>query len=141
MTTATDRMVVALRAEHAAIFGYGVLGARLDAAQSLLALQAEDAHRSRRDALILLLTQKGVTAPAADSTYALPFPVKDQPSALKLAIHIEERTTAAWRAVVAETNGDERRMALAGLTDCAVRAVGVRKAAGVTPVTVPFPGR
>jgi len=40
-----------LVAEHAAIFGYGPIGARLDASTVPLALQAEAAHRGRRDAL------------------------------------------------------------------------------------------
>jgi hypothetical protein len=141
VTAADERMIQALRAEQAAIYGYGALGARLDPVALQLAIQAEAAHRSRRDALVLRLTAKGVPAPAANATYALPYPVTDQPSALKLAILIEERSAAAWRAVLAETDGDDRRFALDGLTDCAVRATRFRKAAGTSPLIVPFPGR
>ncbi|WP_256095058.1 DUF4439 domain-containing protein, partial [Streptomyces sp. EN27] len=41
----------ALAAEHAAVYGYGVLGGRLDGEQGAEARAAHDAHRARRDAL------------------------------------------------------------------------------------------
>jgi hypothetical protein len=141
MSRADERLAAALVAEHAAIFGYGAAGARLDPATVALAAQAESAHRSRRDALVLRLTGRGATAPAAEPAYALPFPVTDQASALKLMIAMEERTAAAWLAALLETDGEDRRLAVDALIDCAVRATRVRRAAGLTPATVPFPGR
>jgi Domain of unknown function (DUF4439) len=141
VTPADERLVAALRAEHAAIYGYGVVGARLDTAIVVLAVQAEAAHRSRRDALLLHLAGKGVAAPVAEPAYALPHPVTDQPSALRLAVVIEERTAVTWRAALAETEGVERRLALDALVDCAVRATRARGAGGQAPVTVAFPGR
>jgi len=141
VTPADERLVAALAAEHAAIFGYGVLGARLDAATVSLAVQAEGAHRSRRDALLLRLTGKGTNPPAAEPAYALPHPVTNQPSALRLAVVIEERTAAAWRAALLYTDDEERRLALDALIDCAVRATRLRRAAAVEPYTVPYPGR
>ncbi|WP_143672948.1 DUF4439 domain-containing protein, partial [Streptomyces sp. b94] len=41
----------ALAAEHAAVYGYGVLGGRLDGKRRAEARAAYDAHRARRDAL------------------------------------------------------------------------------------------
>jgi len=136
-----ERFAAALRAEHAAIFGYGLVGARLDAATVGLAAAAETAHRSRRDALVLRLSAKGFQPPVAEPAYAVPGPVTDQPSALRLAVLIEERTAVAWRAVLAETEGDDRRLAVEALIDCATRATRARRAAGITPATVAFPGR
>jgi hypothetical protein len=139
--TATDRLVAALVAEHAAIFAYGLVGARLDAATVPLAAQAELAHRSRRDTLVLRLSTRGANPPAAEPAYTVPSPVTDQASALQLAITVEERTAAAWRAALLQTDGEDRKPSLDALTDCAVRATRARRAAGRTPVTVPYPGR
>jgi hypothetical protein len=141
MTRADDRLAAALVAEHAAIFGYGLVGARLDTATVPLAQQAEAAHRSRRDAVVMRLTGRNAKAPVAEPAYALPSPVTDQASALRLAITIEERTAASWRAALLDTDGDDRRIAVDALVDCAIRATRLRRAAGVTPATVPFPGR
>jgi hypothetical protein len=141
MTRADERLAAAVVAEHAAIFGYGLVGARLDAATVPLAQAAEAAHRSRRDAVVMRLTERGVQAPVAEPAYALAAPVTDQASALKLAIMIEERTAASWRAALLDTTGDDRRVSVDALVDCAIRATRLRKAAGVTPATVPFPGR
>jgi Domain of unknown function (DUF4439) len=134
-------LVDALRGEHAAIYAYGVLGAHLDAATVPLAVQAEAAHRARRDAVVLRLGAAGVPAPPAEPAYALPSPVTDQVSALRLAITIEERCAGLWRQALPEVTGDDRALAADALIDCAVRAARLRTAAGVTPPTVPFPGR
>jgi len=130
----------ALTAEHAAIFGYGIAGAHLTGAAQDAARAAEAAHRARRDALLLLLAGTPTSAPPAAPVYALPFPVTDGPSAMRLAIHLEERTAAVWQRTLGTTTGDQRRMSLDALTDCAVRATRWRKAAGVNPATVPLPG-
>jgi hypothetical protein len=73
--------------------------------------------------------------------YALPAPVTDRASALRLALTIEERTAAIWAVALAETTGEDRKLALDALVDGATRATRVRRAAGVDPATVPFPGR
>lgn len=137
----TEALAPALTAEHAAIFAYGPIGVRLSGAAADEARAAEAAHRARRDALVLLLTAGGGVAPPAAAAYELPFPVTDAAAARRLAVEIEERTGAVWRAALATTTGEERGRALAGLTDCAVRATRWRRSAGITPVTVPFPGR
>jgi Domain of unknown function (DUF4439) len=140
MTGPTDALAAALAAEHAAIFGYGVVGARLDAATQVAARDAETAHRNRRDALLLMLTAASARPPAAAPAYALPFPVPDRDSAVKLAIALEEGTARAWRQAVGATSGDERKLALDALTDCAVRATRWKTAAGLSPTIVAFPG-
>jgi hypothetical protein len=142
MTRADDRLMGALRAEYAAIFGYGPVGARLDGAPQVeLAAQADAAHRARRDLLVLRLTTAGLTAPAAETAYDLPFPVPDRAAALRLALIIEERTAAIWRDASTDLTGDDRQLAMEAVVDCAVRATRLRKASGVTPPVVPFPGK
>jgi hypothetical protein len=128
-----------LAGEHAAIYGYGVLGAHLTGPDLALAQQAEAAHRTRRDALLVRLASANPPPPAADPAYALPFPVTDQASALQLATGIEERTGDIWRAALGAVTGDDRHRGLDALTDCALRAARFRRAAGQSPGTVPLP--
>lgn len=139
--TVTDALVAALAGEHAAIFAYGVLGVRLDRRTVADARAAEAAHRDRRDALLLRLDDAEVTPPAPAASYELPFRVTDKETALQLAIGVEDRTAMVWRAALGQATGADRRLALDALTDCAVRATRFRRAAGVDPVTVAFPGR
>ena len=72
--------------------------------------------------------------------YQAPFPVTGPDQARELAILVEERVAAVWRATLADVTGEDRRMAVAALVDAAVRATGWRQAAGMDPATVPFPG-
>jgi hypothetical protein len=140
VTTADQALAAALAGEHAAIYGYGILGAHLSGAPLTLARQAEAAHRNRRDSLLEMISAAGGTPPAADPAYALPFPVIDAASALRLALQIEERAAAIWRAALPATTGAQRRSGLDALTDAAVRAARWRRAAGQQPGTVALPG-
>lgn len=141
MSFTSERLRAALAAEHAALFAYGRLGVLLDAAGKTEAHAAEVAHRARRDALIVLIDQAKASPVPADPAYALPFPITDKPSALRLAVHVEDGVASTWRSALASTEGEVRRVALEGYADAAVRATRWRKAAGVTPLTSTFPGR
>jgi hypothetical protein len=139
VSAATDALGAALAAEHAAIYGYGIVGAHLTGPTLVQAQQAEAAHRTRRDGLLLRLTAVGITPPAAAPAYALPFPLTDPASALRLAVQLEERTAAIWHSALGPTTADQRRLALDALTDCALRAARWRRATGAQPGTVPLP--
>jgi hypothetical protein len=139
MSPSGESLAAGLAGEHAAIYGYGVLGAHLTGSAVGQAQQAELAHRNRRDAVLVRLSAMGVTPPAAAVTYALPFTVTDPASALRLAVLLEERTGTIWRAALAQTTGDERKLALDALTDCALRAARWRRATGQQPGTVALP--
>ena len=130
-----------LAAEHAVIWGYGVVGAHAGDALLAKVRDADDAHRTVRDDAIALVARYGGTPVATDPEYALPFPVTDRASALRLAVHLEEGAAAAWRYAVAATDDvDVRRTALVALSDAAVRATRWRLALPTTPATVAFPG-
>jgi hypothetical protein len=130
----------ALIAEHAAIFGYGAIGAHLDGDLLVAARQAEAAHRDRRDAVALRVTAAGATPAPAAAAYALPFPVSDATSAMRLAAAVEEGAAGAWREALAATTGDDRKVALDALIACAVMATRWRASAGIVPTTLTYPG-
>jgi hypothetical protein len=140
VTPGDDRLVAALKAEHAAIYGYGIVGAHVTGAQLVAAETADTAHRSRRDSLLMLLGGRGVQPPGAETTYALPFPVTNDVTAVKLAATIEDRCAAFWLRALPDTTDDDRNVALAALTDCATRGSQWRLFGGQTPATVAFPG-
>jgi hypothetical protein len=135
----TGELTAALAAEYAAIFAYGPIGVQLDGAEESAARSAEAAHRTLRDALVVALHGTGL--PPAKAAYALPEPVVDRESALRVAITVEEKTAAVWRAALPATVDAQRRQALDALTGCAVRATRWRRFAKVEPITVPFPGK
>ena len=140
MNAAADALDRALAAEYAAIFGYGVAGAHLVGDDRVTARQAESAHRARRDALLVRLSTANASPPAADPAYALPFPVTDRTSALKLTTQLEDASARVWYAALASTSGDDRSLSANALVDCAVRATRWRRIAGVAPETLTFPG-
>ena len=137
-----DQLAAALAAEEAAIYAYGLVGVQLDGTGNRdEARAAQQAHRQRRDYLILRLARGSSATPVSPAGYQLPFPVTDQPSALKLAIQVEDGVAQAWRPVLPVTENADRTAALSAMTDAAVRATRWRRLAEVSPVTMAFPGR
>lgn len=136
-----DALGLALAAEHAAVWGYGVVGAALPAADQGTATGAEAAHRDVRDSVITLLSQRSVEPAAAEGGYALPFPVLSPVDAAALAVVLEDGTSAAWVRVLDQAaQRATRELAIEALTGAEVRAVAWRTAAGQTPVTSALPG-
>ncbi len=128
-----------LAAEHAAVYGYGVVGGRLDDAGRSTALAAYDSHRARRDELEALLSAQGVTPQPAEAAYDVATSSAEE--ALALAVRIEEGLALRWRDLVGATDDAElRALGIAGLQETAVRAASWRKQAGVPEVTVALPG-
>ncbi|WTJ79493.1 ferritin-like domain-containing protein [Kitasatospora sp. NBC_01539] len=115
-------MQAALGAEHAAVYGYGVVGARLTGPQRDDARSAYTAHQARRDGLERRITGTGVSPAAAAAGYRLPFAVTDAAGAGRLAAHIETRLTAVYADAVGATAGEARQAAAAALRESALRA-------------------
>lgn len=132
-----DQVLVGLlEAEHAAIYAYGVLGARLDDATRRLALAAHDTHRALRDELERLLRDRGLPLPTPAAAYDVT--VANRAAAVALAADIEDDLAGRWRDLVADTG--LRARAVRGLQESAVRAALWRRAAGPRPWTQAFPG-
>ncbi|WP_371516981.1 DUF4439 domain-containing protein [Kitasatospora sp. NBC_01300] len=113
----------ALGAEHAAVYGYGVVGARLPEDQQRTdARTAYAAHEARRDAWQRLIGSLGAAPAAAAAGYQLPFAVTDTAGATKLAAHLETRLTAVYADLVAAVPGPQRGTAADALRDSALRA-------------------
>ncbi|HEV7188345.1 MAG TPA: ferritin-like domain-containing protein [Blastococcus sp.] len=131
----------ALAAEHAAVWGYGVVGAALGANARKQAEDAEAAHRTVRDQVSALLAGRKADVVDARGAYALPFPVLSAVDAAALGVVLEEGVAKAWVRVLDQAaTRSTRELAVAALSAAEVRAVSWRVAAGKTPVTTPFPG-
>jgi hypothetical protein len=124
----------ALAAEHAAVYGYGVVGGRLGSARRTDAAAAYAAHRARRDALTRTVGDLGGKPVAAAAAYALPFAVPDSAAAVRLAAELEDRIADVYSDLVRAAEGSLRRDAAGALREAAVRAVRWRGS------SVAFPG-
>ncbi|MGW1799076.1 ferritin-like domain-containing protein [Streptomyces sp. NPDC001984] len=113
----------ALAAEHAAVYGYGVVGGRIGAERRTEARSAYDAHRARRDALAREVRDLGGQPVASSAAYALPFAVPDAAAAVRLAAELEERVAGVYSDLVRAAVGERRGSAAEALRDAAVRAV------------------
>ncbi|WP_050515561.1 ferritin-like domain-containing protein [Streptomyces rimosus] len=124
----------ALAAEHAAVYGYGVVGGRIGADRRKEAREGYDAHRARRDELRRGVRDLGGTPQAAAAAYELPFPVPDAAAAVRLAAELEDRVAAVYADLVRAGGAARRRDAAGALREAAVRAVRWRGSG------VAFPG-
>jgi hypothetical protein len=94
----------ALAAEHAAVYGFGVVGAMLRGTEQTDAKGSWLAHQHQRDSLEGMITKLGATPAAASPAYQLPFPVTGTASAKRLAAYLEDGVTRAYLGVVAVTD-------------------------------------
>ncbi|MFE0864758.1 DUF4439 domain-containing protein [Streptomyces rochei] len=129
-----DALQAALAAEHAAVYGYGVVGGRVGEERRTEARAAYDAHRARRDALTRDVRDLGARPVASAAGYALPFEVPDTASAVRLAAELEERVAGVYSDLVRAVGGDRRTAAAGALREAAVRAARWRGG------SVAFPG-
>ncbi len=113
----------ALAAEHAAVYGYGVVGGRIGEDRRTEARTAYDAHRARRDALVRTVKDAGGAPVAAAAGYALPFPVPDAAAAVRLAAELEDRVAGVYADLVRASGGERRREAAEAMREAAVRSV------------------
>ena len=134
----------AVAAEHAAIYGYGLVSAHVMPDDNKLVSESVAEHRDRREAAVTLMTGRSITVPMPAVVYQLPMAEDSPAAAATLAIRMESDCAVAWRAVLEQTSGDtaEQDRAFAGtaLTQCAVLAARWRVVQGGWPVTEAFPG-
>lgn len=137
-TTETDALQATLAAEHAAVWVYGLLGARTSRSsepQLAATLRAAyDAHRERRDALTGELASLGATPVGSAPAYTAPGGIDTGAGRAAAALALERACAETYAALVGSTTGDRRTRAAAMLGDAAVRELGF----GGGPE--PFPG-
>ena len=124
----------ALAAEHAAIYGYAVVGAHLSGDERAKAIAAYQAHRRRRDELARLIAAEKAAPTAAAAAYRLPFPIGSAQDARKLAARLEDGLAQAYAALVAAGGKDMRGLGTSALAEAAAVA------AGWLGTTTAFPG-
>lgn len=132
--TELTALQAALAAEHAVVYGYGVVGGRIGESRRGEARAAYDAHRARRDELARAIRDLGGQPAPAAAAYALPFAVKDSGTAVRFAAELEERVAGIYSDLVRASSGDRRRSAAEALREAAVRGVRWRGE------SVAFPG-
>jgi hypothetical protein len=124
----------ALTAEHAAVYGYGVVGAHLTGGRQATATSDWVAHQKARDALEAMVQARGAQPAAAAVAYRLPVQVRTPAGAASLAVLLEERITTAYLGLVALDIPAVRTFGAQQVQASALRAAYWRGS------TVAFPG-
>jgi hypothetical protein len=106
--TALSRL---LHGEHAAVYAYGVVTARVTPGLRTRARTCWTAHLSDRDDLIRLLTAAGARAPAASPAYDIKGPPSTSSAAVELAATVESRLATLAASAVGATTGSTRVVA------------------------------
>lgn len=140
MSARLDALQRALAAEHAAIYAYGALGARLSGDLVRAAAEADLTHRARRDAAALLVVRMDAQPVPEARAYQLPA-LTSRAAAMALAIQVEQRCAAAWRAVLPDATGVAKSTAVDALGECAVWTTRwLLRSRPAAPATTAFPG-
>jgi hypothetical protein len=125
----------ALAAEHAAVYGYGVVGAYLTGSARAAAATADwVAHQDARDELEAMLRSSGSQPAPAAVAYRLPVPVRNAGQAVSLAVILEDRIATAYLGLVAVSTPAVRDLGALQVRASALRAAFWRG------TTVAFPG-
>jgi hypothetical protein len=111
-----------LQAELAAVYGYGVVGGKVDRVRRAKAAERLEWHALNRDALVAQLSLAGQAAPPGPAAYALPFDVDTDGSAQALAAHLELGVAAAYADLVTAAGAPRRAAAAQAQATCAVAA-------------------
>ena len=127
-------MQAALVAEHAAVYGYGVVGSYLSGRMQAVASADWVAHQVARDELEAMLRSSGAQPAAAAVAYRLPLAVRTAGDAVSLAVTLEDRITTAYLGMVAVATPAIREFGARQVQASALRAAAWRG------TTVAFPG-
>lgn len=111
-----------LEAEHAAIYGYGALGAHLGETERDRARNDRNVHRLRRDRLHAMITELDAVPVSARPAYRLPLRVTDASTARRLARTLEQRLTTTYVALAGAPDPKVRRYAAIAAQDATLRA-------------------
>jgi hypothetical protein len=131
---ATAALQSALAAEHAAVYGYGVVGANLTGSRQAAAMTDWVAHQVARDTLEAMIRSRGSEPVPAAAAYRLPITVRTPGQAVSLAVLLEDRVATAYLGLVALSDLSVRQFGALQVRAAALRAAAWRGS------TVPFPG-
>lgn len=122
--TVLDALQATLADEHAAVYAYGVLGARTSQATSPSLFETLTSgyrrHRARRGQLRLMVRDAGGDPVAAEAAYELPGPLLRPARIERAAADLEARSVEGLVALVAQSSGSVREWALTEATWSAV---------------------
>jgi hypothetical protein len=130
----TAELQSALAAEHAAVYGYGVVGGNLTGSRQAAAMTDWVAHQVARDALETMVRARGSEPVPAAAAYRLPITVRTPGQAVSLAVLLEDRVATAYLGLVALSDISVRQFGALQVQAAALRAAAWRGS------TVPFPG-
>jgi hypothetical protein len=130
----TAVLQLALAAEHAAVYGYGIVGANLTGSRQSAAMTDWVAHQVARDTLEAMLRSRGAQPVAAAVAYRLPITVRTPGQAASLAVIIEDRVATAYLGLVAQDSISIRQFGALQVRAAALRGAAWRGS------TVAFPG-
>lgn len=119
---ASQALTGLLSGEHAAVFAYGVIVARSDAARETVLRQAWADHMAARDQLEQLLVGYSVQPPPAEPAYDIGRPPANPTAVLRLATRVEDGLAGLAGVAVAAEPADLRLPAAAWLVAAARRA-------------------
>ncbi|KDN19059.1 ferritin-like domain-containing protein [Amycolatopsis rifamycinica] len=139
---AVDPLQVALAAEHAAVWVYGLVGAFLPGDFGDAEKSGAAEHALRRDFLQTTLSAAGATPVAPEAAYVPKKPVTDAKSASQVVATAEADCASAWLAVIDHTDdAGLRTTALHALVAASRRGTPWRSEAGEKPVAIAMPGQ
>jgi hypothetical protein len=122
--TVLDALQATLADEHAALYTYGVLGARTSQATSPALFETLTSgyrrHRARRDQLQLMVRDAGGEPVAAEVAYDLDGTLLRPPQLERAAEGLEAESVEGLLALVAQSTGTVREWALTEATWSAV---------------------
>ncbi|WP_233510777.1 ferritin-like domain-containing protein [Actinomadura craniellae] len=113
----------ALAAEHAAVYGYGVLGARSQGDQRRRARALWEAHRAARDRLVALLTERRAAPVAASPAYRLPVQVTSAQAGARLGAALEDAVTTGYLGLAGVDEPGLRGFAAQAMQEAVARSV------------------
>lgn len=123
----------ALAREHAAVYGYGIVGARLSGADRTTASAYLSEHEQARDRLEALVRGRGATPVGPRAAYDLPTRVTDARSARSLGARIERAVAGGYVALVGASAGAVRRQAALAMQASARRQAHWSRTIDVLP--------
>ena len=135
--TVLDALQATLADEHAALYTYGVLGARTSQASSPTLFETLTSgyrrHRARRDQLQLMVHDAGGEPVAAEVAYDLDGSLLRPPQLERAAADLEAASVEGLLALVAQSTGSVREWALTEATWSAVWRLQLGQSAETWP--------